>query len=87
MFVADEAFLVFRYMNNAGYSRVNYLLQIPFTIPEIILVSLLYLFLDIYPAVKSFRAMLTTASFLVLWDNVLDIDWYRLFLFADDQHG
>jgi hypothetical protein len=46
---------------------VNYLLQIPFTIPEIVLVSLLYLFLDIYPAVKSFRAMLTTASFLLLW--------------------
>lgn len=46
---------------------MNYLLQISLTIPEIILVSLLYLFLDIYPAVKSFRAMFTTASFLVLW--------------------
>jgi len=46
---------------------VSYLLQIPFEIPEIVLVSLLYLFLDIYPAVKSFRAMLTTASFLLLW--------------------
>ena len=46
---------------------MSYLLQIPFEIPEIVLVSLLYLFLDIYPAVKSFRAMLTTASFLLLW--------------------
>jgi hypothetical protein len=46
---------------------VNYLLQIPFTIPEIVLLSPLYLFLDIYPAVKSFRAMLATASFLLLW--------------------
>jgi hypothetical protein len=46
---------------------VNYLQEIPFAIPEVILVSLLYLFLDIYPSVKSFRAMLTTASFIVLW--------------------
>ena len=46
---------------------MNHLLQISLTIPEIILVSLLYLFLDIYPQVKSFRAMLTTGSFLVLW--------------------
>ena len=44
-----------------------YLLQIPFTVSEIVLVSLLYLLLDIYPRAKSFRAMLTTGSFLVLW--------------------
>ncbi len=31
------------------------------------MVSLLFLFLDIYPQVKSFRAMLSTGSFLLLW--------------------
>jgi hypothetical protein len=46
---------------------VNYLPQIPFTIPEIALVSLLYLLVDLYPQVKSFRATLVTGSFLLLW--------------------
>jgi hypothetical protein len=41
--------------------------QIPFTIPEILLISLLYLLLDLYPQVKSFRATLSTTSFLLLW--------------------
>jgi hypothetical protein len=46
---------------------VNYLLQIPFAPSEIVLISFLYLFLDIYPTVKSIPAMLTTGSFYVLW--------------------
>jgi hypothetical protein len=44
-----------------------YLLGIPRSIPAIALASLLILFVDIYPSVKSFMVMLRTASFLLLW--------------------
>jgi hypothetical protein len=43
------------------------LLAIPLVTPLIIVISLLYLLVDLYPQVKSFRAMLSTGSFWLLW--------------------
>ncbi len=46
---------------------MTYLLSIPLAIPAIAIISLVFLFVDIYPGVKSFIGMLRTPSFLLFW--------------------